>query len=170
MVGTKIAILKIMLNTWDFSSTRLLTQGMTHPQKCFRQTITLRRLFLIILTNIFCFYFLRLMLTDGDGPRFLWILNSKLKAVKTCQYNYIQSSEGGRRINCRNFLYISYMSQYGHCPTQFYYNSSTMIDIYSIMQDDPLTLHFFPTSLSSQNKNNSFTETGCYIPQKLHTF
>jgi hypothetical protein len=78
-----IAILKILLNTWDFSSTRLLTQGMTHRQKCFIQTVTFRRLCLILLTNIFCFYFLRLMLNDGDGPRIIWILNSKLKAVKT---------------------------------------------------------------------------------------
>jgi hypothetical protein len=38
-MGNKIAILKTVLNTQDFSSVGLSTQGMTHPQRWFRQRI-----------------------------------------------------------------------------------------------------------------------------------
>lgn len=41
MIGTKIAILETSLNTQEYSSLRLPTQGMVYPQTCFRQSIAL---------------------------------------------------------------------------------------------------------------------------------
>jgi hypothetical protein len=36
MIGTKIALPGILLNTQDFSSVRLPTQAVTYPLKCFK--------------------------------------------------------------------------------------------------------------------------------------
>jgi hypothetical protein len=40
-MATKVAIPEIWLNTWDFSPVRLGTQGVTCPQVCFRQAISI---------------------------------------------------------------------------------------------------------------------------------
>lgn len=39
MMGTKIAIPEISLNTQDFSPVSFPTQGITYPERCFRQSI-----------------------------------------------------------------------------------------------------------------------------------